>query len=547
MLLESNVNWQQTVESKIKLFEQGFAKLSKHLSLPELVSESPEVESGSDEIREVAFHHASSTSTEHRPHGWEIIMDPESGPAAIPGSVVSPIISAAGGDNRSNNDIISRGIISTSLADDFLNIYQNRLDHFLYRILGDRRTLGQIRASSALLLSAVSAVGALHLAAPQFETLYQEFVSIASAQSFSRKHTTDDVRGLCIGAFWLSGISWACIGSAVRISTELQLHRSVYKAIEGDHAHYLRTRLYYLVYVCDHHFSIPYGRPPMTPTCDVIRAQAQFLESKHAVEDDARLVSQVRFWMVGAEVYDTFGSNVELPLTLALVEPLRRYGIKFDNIRADWSERFLRNKYVGNYPRKGVGLHYHFAKLYLYSHAFRGVDKPGFKSPEIALDIDELANSALLSATSILRAVISDTEIQGYLNGLPTYFDLMIAFAVVFLLKLSTRYASFVRVDVSQINSLVAEVVVVLKTVTANMHPRHILVSVANGAETLLQRSTAPAAASGASRDAQMQIAQPTFEETLFDMPSNWSDVPMDNFFMGEFDFLSTQGAFMES
>ncbi len=43
---------------------------------------------------------------------------------------------------------------------------------------------------------------------------------------------------------------------------------------------------------------------------------------------------------------------------------------------------------MGNYPRKGVGLHYHFAKLYLYSFAFRGIGKPGWKTPDIALDID---------------------------------------------------------------------------------------------------------------------------------------------------------------
>nr|GFD61363.1 hypothetical protein [Tanacetum cinerariifolium] len=77
-------------------------------------------------------------------------------------------------------------------------------------------------------------------------------------------------------------------------------------------------------------------------------------------------------------------------------------------------------------------LHYHFAKLYLYSHVFRGIGEPGFMSADIALDIDELGHAALLSATAIIRAVTNDAEIQGYLNGLPTYFDVMIAFAVVF-------------------------------------------------------------------------------------------------------------------
>ncbi|KAK3094261.1 hypothetical protein LTR53_019503, partial [Teratosphaeriaceae sp. CCFEE 6253] len=95
--------------------------------------------------------------------------------------------------------------------------------------------------------------------------------------------------------------------------------------------------------------------------------------------------------------------------------------------------------------------------------ALRGIGKPGFKAPDVALDIDEIANGALLSATAIMRAVVQDQEIQDHLNGLPTYFDIMIAFAVVFALKVSTKYAASVPVDTSEIRALVAELVRVLK------------------------------------------------------------------------------------
>jgi hypothetical protein len=136
----------------------------------------------------------------------------------------------------------------------------------------------------------------------------------------------------------------------------------------------------------------------MTRQDDATRASAAFLKSEHAVEDDARLISQVQFWQVGGEIYETFGIDVERPLSAEMIEPLRRFSIKLDGIRADWSARFTRNEFVGNYPRKGVGLHYHFLKLYLTSMAFRGIGKQGFKAPDVALDIDEIANSALLSA-----------------------------------------------------------------------------------------------------------------------------------------------------
>ncbi|KAK5686581.1 hypothetical protein LTS10_002701 [Elasticomyces elasticus] len=571
MILESDADWKTKTESRLKALEGALGKLGDHLSLPELLDY--EMEDGNDETPEQQLQQHSSSGVvgfggsssalvgpsssnhsalvspqlvvneKHIPSQFEVIMDDSAGPAAIPGSVISPIMVYGADVNRAEQDIITKGVITSEQAQAFLDIYQNRLDHFLYRIMGDRKTLAEVRKASPLLLAAVSAVGALHLGSPDFDKCYQEFVTIAAGQSFSRKNTVEEVRGLCIGAFWLSGLEWQCIGAAVRIATDIQLHRSIFKALEGDRTHYLRTRLYYLVYICDHHFSIAYGRPPMTKQLqdDTIKAASAFLQTEHAVQDDARLISQVNLWSVKTDVYETFGIDVEKPLTVDMIDPIRRFSIRLDEIRAYWTERLAHNRYVGNYPRKGVGLHYHFAKLYLYSLAFRGVGKPGFKSPDVALDIDELANSALLSATAILRAVVQDQEIQNFLNGLPTYFDIMIAFAVVFVLKVSTKFAASVAIDTSEIRSLVADLVRVLKEVTSNMHPRHLLTSVTRGAEILLERCCPPELRGPFPSNAHVTMSQPIFDENLYNMSSHWTGASADNFFMGEFDFLSTQ------
>ena len=114
--------------------------------------------------------------------------------------------------------------------------------------------------------------------------------------SCSKKNTIDKVRALCIGAFWLSDLSWSLAGLAVRIASELKLHRSFSKSIEADRDHYYLARLYYSVYACDHHFSIQYGRPPMTRECEALRNARNFLECKHATKDDARLVNQALRW-----------------------------------------------------------------------------------------------------------------------------------------------------------------------------------------------------------------------------------------------------------
>lgn len=319
MILESDASWKHLMTRKIQVLESALGKVANHLSLGELLEDEMDQE---DDIAEQtqaptphrAHSHMSPQAEKHTPLNFEVVMDPDSGPAAIPGSVVSPIAIPGNETNRADQDIITRGVITVDQAQRYLDIYQNRLDHFLYRIIGDRRDLSQVRQASPLLLAAICAVGALHLATPDFEKCYQEFVSIAASQTFSRRNTVDDVRGLCVAAFWLSGISWTCVSAAVRIATELQLHRSIFKALNGDKTHYQRTRLYYLVFVCDHHFSVAYGRPPMTRQDDAIRAALQFLETEHAVEDDARLCSQVQFWSIGSGECHPFLPISKLPM-----------------------------------------------------------------------------------------------------------------------------------------------------------------------------------------------------------------------------------------
>ncbi len=249
MILESDSVWKNQVNRKIRNLESAIEKLAGNASMPDLLdAEDDEEEDDPSEPQDaLPTSNLSPQIDKHKPHNFEIIMD-DHGPAAIPGSIVSPVIMPGVEPNRAE-DIITKGVLTVEQAQTYLAAYQDRLDHFLYRIIGDRRELHQIRAGSPLLLAAICAVGALHVASSDFEKCYQVFVSTAAAQTFSRRNTMDDVRGLCVGAFWLSSISWTCIGIAVRISTEIGLHRSITKALEGDRNHYFRTRLYYLVWV----------------------------------------------------------------------------------------------------------------------------------------------------------------------------------------------------------------------------------------------------------------------------------------------------------
>jgi hypothetical protein len=146
---------------------------------------------------------------------WEIRMDPETGPATIPASVVgevpSPEIAPSG---ATSYDLISKGVVTLEQAQSLFDVYAFRLDHYLYRILGESPTLEGIRSSSSLLLAAVCTVGALHSAnhGALFDRCYRKYVDLAAARTFTKENNLDDVRALCIGAFWLHDLSWTLIG-----------------------------------------------------------------------------------------------------------------------------------------------------------------------------------------------------------------------------------------------------------------------------------------------------------------------------------------------
>ena len=437
----------------------------------------------------------------------------DTGPAEIPASVVgevpSPEIFPSG---ATSYDLVSKGIVTLEQAQALFDVYAYRLDHYLYRILGEGPTLQGIRSSSSLLLAAICTVGSLH-SPPHgglFDRCYRKFIDLAAARTFAKDNNHDDIRAFCIGAFWLHDLSWTLISQgkpsfahlicpicgtntntslAVRISTQLSLHRTIYKALSGDKEAYLSTRLYYLVYVCNHHFSIPYGRASMARTDESILACQRLLKTNHVGEDDARLISQVKLWSIATYVLDDFGFDVDRVVSSLLIPSLRRFNIQLETWRADWSESFGVNNHVGDYPRKGVGLHYHFAKLYLTSHAFRGVPVPNSHHDyQLSPELEEFAQAAVQSAKAILRTIITDEEIQSHLNGLPLYFDTMIAFATVFLLKVATKFATTVRVDSSDILSLVEDMAHVLKRVNLKMHRKHLLVCIGDGLALLLQR-----------------------------------------------------------
>jgi hypothetical protein len=156
-------------------------------------------------------------------------------------------------------DFISRGVVSLDEAQFLFGHFITHINSLLWDgILCAHETLEAARASSSLLVATVLTVAAMHLSGerkeagnvPGTETqngnqaeqqqqqqqqpqnkptllhaTYDAFVQLMRASCLLRSQNLDDIRGLCIGAFYLTSLSWALCSRAIRVATEMNVHK----------------------------------------------------------------------------------------------------------------------------------------------------------------------------------------------------------------------------------------------------------------------------------------------------------------------------------
>ncbi|XWW97363.1 hypothetical protein V2A60_005345 [Cordyceps javanica] len=331
----------------------------------------------------------------------------------------------------SETDFIAQGRVSLRDAEYLFDTFRGTLNAYLWggiALIHD--TLDAARASSSILTSAILAVTSLH-------TQDEELVSGAV---FDRYHTLDDVRGLCIGAFWLSDLSWKLSGLAVRIATELNLHQFCAKSLRDGNRYGDEARLWYFLYVCDHHFSIAYGRPPVISETPTITCHEHFLQRPDATQSDYRLHSQVGIFIILSRVFHAFGPDRSRMIGNDEFEALRRFDADMGFWRDRWKDKLQPDKYVSQYPAKGVYLHYHFARLLLFSICLRGLRPSGVyaMSPERR----QFVNKAITSATAAVDLILNDPDMRASIIGVPLYLLTTMAYACLFLMKCQAQWKS---------------------------------------------------------------------------------------------------------
>ena len=252
------------------------------------------------------------------------------------------------------DDFITKGVIQLQDAERLVSFYITKLDPYIYGLGSKYGDLQHLRRVSPVLTACICAVSALH--EPDNNKLYEvcnrEFRHLIANTMFNRHLSVEYLRALCIGSYWLSDVSWTLSGMAVRGAGHFNLHKYYYKAINrsdistpatspSDQQDGLvsmdRTRLWYLLYICDQHLSILYNRAPMIREEETILGWKAYLESSNSTDSDTRISSQVALLVIMSQIRDLFGTDTSQPIPKAFASHILSFSQQLDRWLAQWS------------------------------------------------------------------------------------------------------------------------------------------------------------------------------------------------------------------
>lgn len=257
------------------------------------------------------------------------------------------------------NDFIARNMITEDCAQHLFQLYVGYLDFFCYGIMCPHGSLNALRNKSTLLTAAVCTVSALHDQSQSvaFKSCNAEYLRLIQKGMFNASHSIDDLRALIIGAYWLPNVSYTLIGHAIRIAMRQNYHSSFYPAIDGSQPDVEKARLWYVLYILDHHSSILYGRPAIILASEAPHQRWEdFIRANNTCEIDLRMSSQVALYHVTAKVKDIFGTYSTHTIPQPFLHQLRGHFSQLDRWYVVWGDRM----------RKSLSLHACSPNLVLY-------------------------------------------------------------------------------------------------------------------------------------------------------------------------------------
>lgn len=128
-----------------------------------------------------------------------------SGLGAFPASSINDQANRAG--STVSADLILKDVLPLGVAKECFAYFMDHLNQYLHCVLDSQDTLESARARSPLLLAAVCTVACLCSNSSFYRSCHAQLKSEVSEIFFTQDHSYDDVRALCIAAFWLDDVA----------------------------------------------------------------------------------------------------------------------------------------------------------------------------------------------------------------------------------------------------------------------------------------------------------------------------------------------------
>jgi len=253
-----------------------------------------------------------------------------------------------------------------------------------------------------------------------------------------------------------------------------------------------------------------------------------YLQSPMATEGDYLVVSQVTLFTILTRVFHFFEDEAENEICEDRLSHIPVFNDQLENWRETWRSR-LRTLHLDSFRssigaesplladsnvanrinlisdrlRKGIDLHYHFAKLQLNSLALRGANPSAAQS--LSSRRKDHANNAITAAITVLSIIMEEPSIRESLVGAPLYINTMISSAAGFLLKVTAKWktVSF-NITTSQVWALVERMIALLNSNSRAASEYHIVTHVALGLEKMLCKCVKSAKSSSPVNDSRL-------------------------------------------
>ncbi|EXJ67201.1 uncharacterized protein A1O5_09848 [Cladophialophora psammophila CBS 110553] len=401
-----------------------------------------------------------------------------------------------------DTDFIARGLVKQEDAEHLANYYLSKLDPYIWHICPDYSDLESFRRRSPTLTACVLTVAALHdtKLGHLYSVCSKEYRRLVANAMFERKIDMEYLRALVLGSYWLSDISWTLSGYAIRRASEFHLRQYYHEIAESvrspEKADPTKLqeamdgiRVLYLLYICDHHLSILYGRSSiMRDNESYITGWEAYLACSLSTDADRRIAGQICLMYLMNQIRETLGpEDTSSVLPVSALTKIAGFERDLD----DWIARFSRHnpsQYIGNWPNKGAVMHYHWAKLYLQSYVLRGLPESGAVIPEHFL---ENASAAVAAATAIINLLLDDKDAQIAIAYVPHHIHGMIAFACMFLLKIATKHSEQLFLDTVRFQRLINALAQHFKS--TDVGKDHLIHRMAEGLEKMAESLGGPA------------------------------------------------------